>query len=120
MLINFFYGDKIPQDETLMKMKALLQLYAADSSELISRYFWERHLEQVGVPFSILQICQKSRRLGCVIPHCNLQHICISLGIPPITQVTGRLRAPHAAPICRPVAERTVYIRECRIFTPPG
>ena len=47
VLINFFYGDRIPQDETLMKMKALLQLYAADSSELISRYLWERHLEQV-------------------------------------------------------------------------
>ena len=25
VLINFFYGDKIPQDETLMKMKGLLQ-----------------------------------------------------------------------------------------------
>ena len=21
-----------------------------------------------------LQICQKSRRIGCMIPHCNLQH----------------------------------------------
>ena len=37
ILINFFYGDKLPQDETLLRMKAMLQLYAADSSELISR-----------------------------------------------------------------------------------
>lgn len=46
MLINFFYGDKLPLDETLLKMKSLLQVYASDSSELVSRYFWERHLEQ--------------------------------------------------------------------------
>ena len=25
VLINFFYGDRVPQDETLMKMKGLLQ-----------------------------------------------------------------------------------------------
>ncbi|TRY76437.1 hypothetical protein TCAL_00056 [Tigriopus californicus] len=36
ILINFFYGDKIPNDETLLKMTNLLQTYAADSNELIS------------------------------------------------------------------------------------
>ena len=46
VLINFFYGDKLPQDETLLKMKSLLQLYASDSSDLISRYLFERHREQ--------------------------------------------------------------------------
>ncbi len=49
ILINFFYGDKLPQDETLLKMKSLLQLYASDSSELISRYLFERHKEQVTI-----------------------------------------------------------------------
>ena len=29
-----------------MSIEFAPQLYAADSSELISRYFWERHLEQ--------------------------------------------------------------------------
>ena len=29
VLINFFYGDKIPNDETLKKMEAQLQLYAS-------------------------------------------------------------------------------------------
>merc|ERR1712001_369913 len=29
VLINFFYGDKIPNDETLRKMEAQLQLYAS-------------------------------------------------------------------------------------------
>ena len=46
MLINFFYGDKIPNDETLKKMEAQLQLYASDSHVLIARYFFDRYREQ--------------------------------------------------------------------------
>ncbi len=46
ILIVFFYGEKLPEDETLLKMRSLLQLYASDSSELISRYLWERHRQQ--------------------------------------------------------------------------
>ncbi|QQP31405.1 Protein unc13 -like protein Dlike, partial [Caligus rogercresseyi] len=46
VLINFFYGDKLPHDETLLKMKNILQLYASDSSDLISRYMNERYREQ--------------------------------------------------------------------------
>ena len=38
VLVTFFYGSKIPQDETLLKMRSLLQMYAADSQELISRF----------------------------------------------------------------------------------
>ncbi len=38
VLINFFYGDRLPQDETLLKMKSLLQLYASDSADLINRF----------------------------------------------------------------------------------
>ncbi len=30
-------------------MKGLLQLYASDSSELISRYLWERYGDQKGI-----------------------------------------------------------------------
>ncbi len=46
VLINFFYADKVPSDETLLKMEAQLQLYASDSHVLIARYLWERHREQ--------------------------------------------------------------------------
>ena len=46
VLINFFYGDKIPNDETLKKMEAQLQLYASDSHVLIARYFFDRYREQ--------------------------------------------------------------------------
>ena len=30
-------------------MKSVLQLYASDSTELISRYLWERHRDQVSI-----------------------------------------------------------------------
>ena len=46
VLTKFFYGDKLPNDETLLKMEAQLQLYASDSQILIARYLWERHREQ--------------------------------------------------------------------------
>ncbi|XP_040580539.1 protein unc-13 homolog 4B [Lepeophtheirus salmonis] len=46
VLSNFFYGDKLPHDETLLKMKNILQLYASDSSDLIACYMNERYKEQ--------------------------------------------------------------------------
>ena len=53
ILIEFFYGSsggagpqQQPQDETLLKMKRQLQLYASDSSELISKYLSERYRKQ--------------------------------------------------------------------------
>ena len=38
ILCDFFYGPVIPRDETLTRMKLLLQLYASDTSELVSRW----------------------------------------------------------------------------------
>ena len=49
VLTDFFYGDKIPNDETLRKMEAQLQLYASDSHVLISRYLFDRYREQKSV-----------------------------------------------------------------------
>lgn len=46
ILCDFFYGDLTPRDETLTRMRLLLQLYASDSAELISRYYWDRIKEQ--------------------------------------------------------------------------
>jgi len=46
VLCDFFYGDLTPRDETLTRMRQLLQLYASDSADLISRYYWERIKEQ--------------------------------------------------------------------------
>ena len=37
ILCDFFYGPATPRDETLTRMKLLLQLYASDTSELVSR-----------------------------------------------------------------------------------
>jgi hypothetical protein len=46
VLIQFFYADKAPQDEVLLKMEAQLQLYASDSNVLISRYLNKVALEE--------------------------------------------------------------------------
>jgi len=46
ILCDFFYGPVVPRDETLTRMKLLLQLYASDSAELIGRYYWNRIKEQ--------------------------------------------------------------------------
>ena len=46
ILCDFFYGPVVPRDETLTRMKLLLQLYASDSAELISRYYRARLVEQ--------------------------------------------------------------------------
>ena len=37
ILCNFFYGPVEPRDETLMRMKKLLRLYASDTTDLISK-----------------------------------------------------------------------------------
>ena len=37
ILCDFFYGPVIPRDETLTRMKLLLQLYASDTADLVSR-----------------------------------------------------------------------------------
>jgi hypothetical protein len=67
ILINFFYGERLPQDETLLKMKSLLQLYASDSEALISRYLLERHAEQKGVrngDFALGSVTVRCQRLS--------------------------------------------------------
>lgn len=42
----------MPQDEILLKMKSILQVYTADSTDLIARYFWQRYRDQKSVPGS--------------------------------------------------------------------
>ena len=37
ILCDFFYGPTVPRDETLTRMRKMLQLYASDTSDLISR-----------------------------------------------------------------------------------
>jgi hypothetical protein len=43
---DFVLFDKVPSDETLNKMKNLLELYASDTTELIAKYYWHRIREQ--------------------------------------------------------------------------
>ena len=46
VLLNFFYGDKIPQDSHLLTTKRLLELFASDNDHLIVSYYKQRLSDQ--------------------------------------------------------------------------
>ena len=46
VLLNFFYGDKIPQDSYLLTTKKLLELFSSDCETLIVKYYQQRLAEQ--------------------------------------------------------------------------
>ena len=46
VLLNFFYGDKIPQDNHLLTTKRLLELFASDNDQLIVSYYKQRLADQ--------------------------------------------------------------------------
>lgn len=50
VLLNFFYGEKIPQDGSLLSTKHLLELFASDSESLINSFYKQRLLDQHSVP----------------------------------------------------------------------
>ena len=49
VLLNFFYGDKIPHDSYLLSTKRLLELFASDSETLIVKYYQQRLNDQRAV-----------------------------------------------------------------------
>ena len=65
VLCDFFYGDLTPRDETLTRMKLLLQLYASDSAELIGRYHWNRSMQ-----FHFTNVCSVVPILHMQCPSC--------------------------------------------------
>ena len=47
ILLNFFFGDNVPQnDATLTSINRLLTLYSCNSSDLILAYYDRRHMDQ--------------------------------------------------------------------------
>ena len=89
-------------------MKSLLQLYASDSTELISRYLWERHKEQVSIK-------QGDYQLGSITIRCQLlrEHLRIEIlnarHLKPPDPMSGKyhvlsnqlqkIQLPHKCPI---------------------
>ena len=46
VLLNFFYGDKIPADGNLVSTRRLLELFSADPATLVNSFYKERWEEQ--------------------------------------------------------------------------
>jgi len=46
VLLNFFYGEKIPTDSNLVSTRRLLELFSADSATLVDSFYRERWQEQ--------------------------------------------------------------------------
>ena len=46
ILLNFFYGDKIPEESFTLTTKRLLELYASDSESLILSFYKQRLADQ--------------------------------------------------------------------------
>jgi hypothetical protein len=42
ILLNFFYGDKIPQDSGLQSTKRLLELFSSEPTVLVQNYYRQR------------------------------------------------------------------------------
>ena len=48
ILLNFFYGDDIPTDDTsLASIDRLLKLFASDGQDLLQNYYEQRYSDQV-------------------------------------------------------------------------
>eukprot|EP00095_Tigriopus_kingsejongensis_P000958 maker-scaffold83_size396513-snap-gene-0.15 protein:Tk00958 transcript:maker-scaffold83_size396513-snap-gene-0.15-mRNA-1 annotation:"conserved hypothetical protein" len=50
VLLNFFYGDALPNDPSLIKTAKLLRMYASDVKTLVNFYYRSRYLEQSELP----------------------------------------------------------------------
>ena len=67
VLLNFFYGDKIPNDASLLTTRRLLQLFASDEESLVQSYYRQRHQDQTGLKpghFPLGSISVKIQYLG--------------------------------------------------------
>ena len=67
VLLNFFYGDKIPSDASLLTTKRLLELFASDLPGLLQSYYSQRHQDKQAVPrgtFPLGSISIKVQYLG--------------------------------------------------------
>jgi hypothetical protein len=45
ILLNFFYGDKVPQDGGLQSTKRLLELFSSEPEALVQAYYRQRYIQ---------------------------------------------------------------------------
>ena len=106
VLLNFFYGDKIPQDSYLLTTKKLLELFSSDCETLIVKYYQQRLAEQRSIAsvnnnFPLGSVTVKiqflSEHLRIKILNCRHLKPVGDLGKSPnqLNQVRGIERAPQ-------------------------
>jgi hypothetical protein len=61
ILLNFFYGDKVPQDGGLQSTKRLLELFSSEPEALVQAYYRQRYTVQSFEP--VLRIHEISVRI---------------------------------------------------------
>ena len=75
VLLNFFYGEKIPQDESLLSTKHLLELFTSDSDSLINSFYQQRLEDQRSVPVGSFPLGSVTVRIQHLRSHLRIQII---------------------------------------------
>ena len=73
VLLNFFYGDKIPQDSYLLTTKRLLELFASDSDSLIVSYYQQRLTDQRSIPSNNFPLGSVTIKIQFLSEHLRIQ-----------------------------------------------
>ena len=73
VLLNFFYGDKIPQDSYLLTTKRLLELFASDSDSLVVSYYQQRLADQRAMPPSVFPLGSVTVKIQFLSSHLRIQ-----------------------------------------------
>jgi hypothetical protein len=73
VLLNFFYGEKIPQDRSLLSTKHLLELFASDSESLINNFYKQRLSDQRSVPVGVFPLGSINIRIQFLRSHLRVQ-----------------------------------------------
>lgn len=73
VLLNFFYGEKIPQDGCLLSTKHLLELFASDSDALINNFYKQRLEDQRSIPSGNFPLGSINVRIQYLRAHLRVQ-----------------------------------------------
>jgi hypothetical protein len=78
ILLNFFYGDKVPQDGGLQSTKRLLELFSSEPEALVQAYYRQRYIQSFEPVLRIHEILVRIRIRG-FIPLTNGSGSCFFL-----------------------------------------
>ena len=105
VLLNFFYGEKIPQDRSLLSTKHLLELFTSDSGSLIKNFYKQRLSDQGSVPVGVFHLGSINICVQFLRSHLRVQVLnCRQL------KPVGPLNRSNSGDLGNQVIPRTKYI----------